>query len=510
MQASIVELRDYQKDWAESAKSNLLTHGGYVDTSKPGAGKTWVAVHIAQQLNLPVLIVCPATLKEGWTRICNDFNVKIEQIISYQSLRGTGHTPLKHDLLVKHVLDRDNSKTVIFTPTNRYKALIHKGIFVIIDEIQNIKNNSIQFKAVNELFGPLTRITRDRITNGESIKSGFGLLSGSPFDKKDHCVNLLRLLGFIESSHLFYTNPTNGNFIPRGYGELIEKCVAIDSDGVSGAVSGRIVDKKNCKDLCFSVFTKVIKPLLFGAMVRQSSSSLIHEACNTYYKPTGIDRGNILDAINSLARSLRYNAETGTINTSKITGIGRLLRDIEFSKINLFIRPALDILKVNNNNKVIISLSNHDTIEGVKKALAIFDPSILTGKTPMKDRQSIIDKFNTDKSIRVLIMNTKVGGVGVSLHDTIGDSPRFMLISPSYCLLDLYQAAGRINRDGVASNSIARIVYANGSDSSTIDTLEHKILAAINAKSAVVRDSLATEAQSSSELPSGYMNELAS
>ena len=69
-------------------------------------------------------------------------------------------------------------------------------------------------------------------------------------------------------------------------------------------------------------------------------------------------------------------------------------------------------------------------------------------------------------------MNTAVGGVGISLHDTVGNAPRFMLISPSHKLLEIIQAASRIYRDGTMSNAYVRVFYGKGNVGAEISILQ--------------------------------------
>ena len=68
----------------------------------------------------------------------------------------------------------------------------------------------------------------------------------------------------------------------------------------------------------------------------------------------------------------------------------------------------------------------------------------------------------------IIICNIKAGGIGISLHDTIGNHPRVSLISPTWSSIDLVQALGRIHRAGGKSKSLQRIIY-------TADTIEERI-----------------------------------
>jgi hypothetical protein len=128
---------------------------------------------------------------------------------------------------------------------------------------------------------------------------------------------------------------------------------------------------------------------------------------------------------------------------------------------------------------------------------------ILNGEIPPKKRGIIVQAFNENPNQRVLIMNTAVGGVGISLHDTRGDSPRFMLISPSYKLLEVTQAAGRIYRDGTSSDAVVRMFYGDG-----IAQSETGILTAMANKTKILEGAIDNEGSDALILPGNYETEI--
>ena len=93
--------------------------------------------------------------------------------------------------------------------------------------------------------------------------------------------------------------------------------------------------------------------------------------------------------------------------------------------------------------------------------------SVVYGEQDYDDRLRIIEEFQDNKT-RIIILNIKAGGVGISLHDVAGGHPRVSLISPTWSSLDLVQALGRIHRAGGKTKSLQRIIYA-------ADTVEERI-----------------------------------
>lgn len=89
-------------------------------------------------------------------------------------------------------------------------------------------------------------------------------------------------------------------------------------------------------------------------------------------------------------------------------------------------------------------------------------------------RDKCIADFQEDRS-RVIVCNTKAGGVGVSLHDVNGDFPRTAIILPTNNAVDIGQALGRVHRAGGKSRSRQVVLFA-------ADTIEEEICASTRAK----------------------------
>jgi len=145
------------------------------------------------------------------------------------------------------------------------------------------------------------------------------------------------------------------------------------------------------------------------------------------------------------------------------------------------------------NCKVIVGVHYLDTLNVLKDSLKDFSPIILQGSVKGKDartgedkRSCLVREFQTNPKKRLIIAIVKVISVSISLHDTVGDAPRIMYLSPSYELLQMYQATGRILRDGDSTKSDAtiRFVYLQGGE------LETAIMNALARKSIVLKDTL--------------------
>jgi superfamily II DNA or RNA helicase len=209
-------------------------------------------------------------------------------------------------------------------------------------------------------------------------------------------------------------------------------------------------------------------------------------------------------AIAALAHAVNYveGQHTAVMGADNIGAVTKALVRIEVAKIDDMARVAAFSLRANPNCKVILCLNYLETIAGLAQNLAEYSPLVLTGSTKKHHRSPIINAFNGDLTYRVLIMNTRVGGVGISLHDVDGDKPRVMIMSPSYKVIDIAQAAARIYRAGTKSDAHVRMFYGKNTGNET------NILSAMAKKTATLKGTFAEGVNRDMLLPGDYPSEM--
>jgi hypothetical protein len=490
---SELTLRPWQIEWANRAYEILTRNHGYIDTSRMGSGKTYVTLWLAKQFGFRLLIVCPVIMIEIWRKTAAEYGVTVIDVISYQTLRSIRNHQPKHAWLNRYDnITEGGIHQVSFSPTPAYSELIEQGIMVICDEIQNIKNNSDQYKACNALIRPITE---------SGGRSRFGLLSGTPFDKEEHAVNLLRVIGYIRSHRLYTYVRETRELRLEGMKELIDACRFIDPAETNRILADIPLQKGQMDHMCYMLYTRVIKASISGAMPAPTNIQGRFDVKNGFYQMTGDKIQQLQAAINELASAVQFNERTGVadMRAENIGAVTTALVHIENAKALDFARVATQILMNDARNKVILCVNYTSTVEEIQQILVFYSPLILNGQVMPKKRGNIVQQFNENPAYRVLIMNTAVGGVGISLHDTRGDSPRYMLMSPSYKLLEVTQAAARIHRDGTCSDATVRMFYGMGAGAS-----ETHILTAMARKTQVLKGALETEVTQDLVLPGDY------
>jgi hypothetical protein len=488
-------LKEWQVKWSKRAYDILQSNHGYIDTSKMGSGKTFIVLWLCLAYGLSLIVIGPKIVLEKWRQTANEYGVNILKTISYQSLRTVKGKQPKHGLLHRQDGTIGGVKRTKFDATKNYYNLLKEGVMVVCDEFQLIKNNNDQYKACLELVSAIN------FTGGESR---YALISGTPISEEHQIINVMRLLGYVSAPRLYHVNPKTKKIVLDGMKQIINTATQIDAAATLIIINKfPPINRDNIIHACYTLYTDVIKETISGSMEPVIYADAKFDIKNGFYD-VGTDRDRLRKAVKALMRNVNYDKKEDN-NLEPIVNpnlaLMKLLVEVENSKVEGFVRKALEVLKANNRNKVIISLNYTSTLYAIYDKLLDYDPLILNGDIKKDiDRWETIYEFNNDPDMRVLLMNTEVGGIGIDLHDTDGRYPRFMFISPSYKMINIVQAADRIYRTGSKSDATVRVFYGSGKD-----TIEMNILNALARKSIVTKGVL--DKNNNTVFPSDYASE---
>jgi hypothetical protein len=484
-----LRLEENQIEHFQRVEQILLKYPYYIDTSLQGSGKSYIVTALALKYGFSLGIICPRITVSVWSQLETKYNLDVKFIVPYQKLRSISGKQPKHGLLT-----RNDSDTLTFSPTEKFLSLISEGLLLIFDEIQYIKNDNDQYKACQALtsaclsMGGLTRI---------------GLLSGTPFDKEECAVNLARVLGLISSETLYTYRRDLLELKLLGAQELIDNCRQFDSLATQKILRSYPLDHKNVIGLCYRLYLSVIKPKIVSSMPPPRIDSE-KDIKNGYYKISEEGSSKLEQAIRDLQRAARYNPITKIVDQRGVNwrAITYSHMNIEFTKIEIFLRLVRERFAAEPNAKQIIYVNYVESIKTLSDGLKEFHPAIMYGATPEKERINIIEMFNQDTNdLRLLIANIKVGGVGISLDDKIGNRPRYTYISPTYSILDLHQAIYRTHRHGTKSKATIRFVYGQ------VSVRETSILNALARKATVLQEVLDVQREYGILFPGEFKDE---
>ena len=161
---------------------------------------------------------------------------------------------------------------------------------------------------------------------------------------------------------------------------------------------------------------------------------------------------------------------------AKITALKHLAAT---GKLNSSIAWIEDFLE--SGKKLVVFAHHHDIIDQVAKALNKKGIGVvtLTGNTPTKQREWVIDKFQNDPKVPVIIGNIQAAGVGVDL--SAADTALFLEFGWTPSEMD--QAADRIFCFGETNKLMIYYMIA-------LNTLEQDICDLLDEKRTVVRSVL--------------------
>jgi len=483
-------LRPHQIDHFNRVENIILQNHCYFDLSVMGSGKSYIAIALAMKYNLPIGVCCPKTAEPVWRHVCTQYDVDLKFIIGYQSLRSTTGKQPKHGFL--HRIDSDSG--TYFSASEEFMKIARQGLLLVLDEFQNIKNNSDQYKACKALT-----------TACLSIKGNcrFALLSGAPFDKEEHVINAMKLIGYIQHPILYRYFKETADLKLYGAQELIDVCKNFDAEATQKVLLTYPIDHRNVQGLCYRLYVEVLKSRITSAMPPPKIEAE-KDIKNGYYNMDVKDAEDLVHAIVELSRAARFNPVTLAYDSRNASwgAITTALMHIEACKLKTLIRLAKRDLDHDPNCKVILFVNYVISIKTLQQALVEYDPLIMYGVTSDRERTNIVKEFQTNMKNRLLIANTRVGGVSISLDDKVGDHPRYTYIIPTYSILDLHQATGRTHRDGTRSKATIRFVYGK------VGSRETSILNALARKNKVLRETLDTQVENGIRFPGEYDDEI--
>lgn len=467
----------------------------FVDTSKMGCGKTVVWCYVALYYGLPLLVVNIKNGEIAWRRETAKYGNHLYDVITYQGLRSVKGKQPKHGLLTRLDTKTDDGTDLVrFTPTNKLREMVNRGVLVVFDECQKIKNKSDQWRACEAIANLVVASGRSRLA----------LLSGAPYDKEEHVVNLLRLGAFIRHHRLFVHHQQTNDLQLLGAQELIDACRRVNQAETDNTLNEYPLNPRNVNGLCYQLWLRVLKPSIVSAMPAPHINAT--QTCRNGYYNLPEDEANELSlAIADLSQATRFS-ETEGINAREVNwgALTKALQRSEKAKVPLMTRLTNQDLETDPFWKVLIFVNYTEPLQRLVTALDRYRPLVLDGKTSVKERRRVCELFQTNDAYRLVIANMEVGGTSIDLHDLVNDTNvgrrkrRVYFSTSSYKMLEYYQATGRTHRDGALSDTDIFFVYGK------IARKETSIINALSRKGKVMRELLDEEVKADVKFPDEY------
>ena len=433
-----------------------------LDTSATGSGKTYTTLELSRRLALPIFVVCPLAMIKKWTQLANQFGIEILCIMTYQKLAGRKGV-YSHDYLVSA-----GEEECFATPT--FVELTKKRPFLlVVDEVQYGKNNTSQR---SHAVWALSRAIIQHPSETKLI-----LLSATPFDKSSNADSMLKLLGLLLEKGYYYDRSAR-EFELAGAKVLWQICTVCDPEYTKHYEYPSSV--KSYDEFCYQMFTKIIVPHLSSRMP-PPVLDFPHDIANGFFIFNEEENGIIGEAKIALKRAIKGDEENPD-GFKDFSNFVKVMQILEYGKRGGMARQAKKVLEKDPNAKVILAAHYVDTLLYLQKEMKDYGCGLLYGDVKIDERERIIELFQQPtNTLRVLVVNPSVCGIGVDLDDNDGRFQRHLFIIPTYELIKVAQMVGRVYRASTKSIPHTRVVYAK------IFEEENHILEVLFKKSKIVK-----------------------
>jgi DNA excision repair protein ERCC-6 len=426
-------LFDYQKtgvQWLGELYTNQV--GGIVG-DEMGLGKTIqiiafiAALHYSKKLTKPVIVVAPATVLRQWV---NEFhtwwpplrvsilhtsgsgmlNVRNERAIEdYEEVfrDGVSKKPSKQHKLAKGVVDRVVKKGHVLVTT-------YAGLQTYSDLLVNVDWDYAVLDEGHKIRNPNTAITYycKQLRTANRV-----ILSGTPI--QNNLIELWSLFDFVYPMRLGtlvafreqfeipiklagYANATNLQIMTA------EKCAVMLRDAISPYFLHRIKADvaadlpEKTEQILFCKLTKPQREAYELFLASEEMTSILNRTRQSLY---GIDilrkTCNHPDLLDPRTRN-KPGYKWGNPNKSGKMQVVKVL---------------LGLWRKNGDKALLFSqgVQMLDIIEEMVKNMGDINYLRMDGSTNVKDRQTMVDRFNNDPNLHVFLLTTRVGGLGVNL-----------------------------------------------------------------------------------------------
>lgn len=467
--AKTLTLLPGQEDHVAKLEHALLAYSRALDVSDTGMGKTFTTCHLALKYGWKLFVVAPKTVcTMKWDTVPHEYG--LEAMVYNYKKSPTGFQGLLSSTKVE--------KKTYFQATKELKAMFDSRTLLVFDEIHHLKNpGTIQLAACSEL-------ARVAIEQGGRIIG----LSATPIEDPKHAPSLFRALGVMTREKPYVYDYSAKEFVADGIIEIQAFANRMDPEKVK-QLHPASIHRTNGNKYVRDIFNQVVLPAIRSRIMPTEGEDTVKDMKNLFMPLDDVNMAKLLANIEYLNALTQQHKEAGVpgANFGQVT---TMLKQIEAFKVPLFIRAIESALR-KPHVKVVMGVNFLDTMDLLESHFKR-NPSVywagdvpmyefLTGDYTQAERESTLNDFHTDPSLRILLVSPKVGGEGIDLHATDGKTQIYEFASPSYNHTEMIQFLGRAHRKGQTSVPVIRIVYVDDQEGKI--QRELSIMDSLNGKS---------------------------
>ena len=432
-----IVMRHYQRQGSE----RMVSLGSAMNGDDPGLGKTIQTIcAIAMLKKLPVVVCCPATLKENWKSeierfsnlkalILQDSN-KLSWMKYFEASRADVFIT-NYESLKKYFVEKMPDSGRFMSKQIKLRPEWEKVRVLVIDESHRCKD-------------PKTQQTKILLRLGFQKEHVF-LLSGTPVVNKP--MDLYPQLAIMNKLHHFggkkgfverYCAGGDGSSFPKELRFLLNKYCYF---------------KRNKRDVLTEIPAKQRQTLVCEINNRKEYDLAENEFAR-WLKHSGANSKSIDKSMQA-----EFLVKMGVLR--KISAIGKIPTVIEFTN---------DLIQ--SGEKVVLFAHHREIFE---KLYAVYPHALfVTGGIPQERRQANVNLFQTDPARKLIICGNKPGGVGI----TLTASSNVGIIEYPWHWADCLQIEDRLDRIGQLSSVMATYFFGK-------DTIDQRLFDIIQDKKEV-------------------------
>ena len=387
-----------------------------------GLGKTVQAIGVMNSLPEAkrILVVCPASLKGNWAAEVKKWDTCGREVCVFPALptNMVGVTIVNYDMLKK--------------------VEPHNWDLLILDEAHYAKNAAAK----------RTQLVRAHAKQARRILA----MTGTPLDKPKEIWTLLDML---DPTSWAAKNPkySEKNFQARYCaGHLQYIPTRAGGKTVWNADGASNLDELQ-ERLRSTIMVRRLKKDVLKELPDKTRQIVSLGAC----RDSGYGDDVTFENYDEQAAALRAGAKIG------FEDISRVRHEEALKKLPLaidFIKEALD----GSDHKIVVFAHHRDVIEELGVALAGYGALTIYGGTDKEDRKPLVDAFQENANIRVMIGS--IGAMGVGL--TLTASSHVIFVELDWTTKNMNQAEDRCHRIGQKDNVFVQHLVLDGSIDSKI------------------------------------------
>lgn len=418
-----------------------------------GLGKTIqaIGVHNADASVQSMLIVCPASLRSNWAREVTTWATRPVRVEVIESTSQRLQEPAEGATTVVVV----NYDLVRKGPL-RDALMARDWDLLVIDEAHRAKNPEAQ--QTRSVLGTWDKEKKEAVPGLVQRARRVVALTGTPVPNRPIEIQpLLAALGVEWAKSRFGFAKRYANATQTRYGWDMDGASNLDElqEKLRAAVMVRRVKSQVLTELPAKRRQVIVMPTNGAARAVTAEQEAV--AAREELLAALRDAVALAHAAGDDAAYAAAVEELQSAVKIAFEDLSDARRGVAMAKLPACIEHCRDV--VESAGKVVIFAHHHEVVDALREGLAEFSPAVIDGRVEPRDRQAVVDRFQTDAACRVFI-----GSIGACREGlTLTAASHVVFVELDWVPGNLSQAEDRCHRIGQRDCVIVQHLVVDGS-----------------------------------------------